>query len=112
MPPARGNTALKFRIKAKCNVSKARSSVMSLPHADVETPVFMPVGTQVRIEFRIHQFLYVRIVVLLLCQFSIYNKLIVECEICFKHSQCSNFILFFIRLSALILIKRVKKYVK
>ena len=49
MPLAGRNKALNFRIKAKCNLSKARSSVMSLPHADVETPVFMPVGTQVRI---------------------------------------------------------------
>ncbi|KAJ9577244.1 hypothetical protein L9F63_006218, partial [Diploptera punctata] len=46
MPPASGNTALSFRIKAKCSLSKARSSIMCLPHADVETPVFMPVGTQ------------------------------------------------------------------
>ena len=38
--------ALTFKIIAECPVSKARASVMSLPHADVETPVFMPVGTQ------------------------------------------------------------------
>jgi hypothetical protein len=47
--PAIGNkTALSFQIKAKCSVSKARSSVMKLLHSDVDTPVFMPVGTQVR----------------------------------------------------------------
>jgi hypothetical protein len=42
------NSALGFQIKAKCSVCKARSSVMSLLHCEVETPVFMPVGTQVR----------------------------------------------------------------
>lgn len=48
MPAVGNKTALRFRIKAKCSVSKARSSVMSLLHSDVDTPVFMPVGTQVR----------------------------------------------------------------
>jgi hypothetical protein len=48
MPVIGNNTALSFQIKAKCNVSKARSSVMKLLHSDVDTPVFMPVGTQVR----------------------------------------------------------------
>lgn len=38
--------ALKFEIVAECNVTKARASVLTLPHAVVETPVFMPVGTQ------------------------------------------------------------------
>jgi hypothetical protein len=47
--PAIGNKpALSFQIKAKCSLSKARSSVMKLLHSDVDTPVFMPVGTQVR----------------------------------------------------------------
>ena len=41
-----GRAALSFKIIAECPVSKARAAVMSLPHADVETPVFMPVGTQ------------------------------------------------------------------
>jgi hypothetical protein len=41
-------TALSFQVKAKCSLSKARSSVMKLLHSDVDTPVFMPVGTQVR----------------------------------------------------------------
>lgn len=46
MPALGNNAALGFHIKAKCNVCKARSSVMSLLHSEVETPVFMPVGTQ------------------------------------------------------------------
>lgn len=38
--------ALSFSIAAECSVSKARACTMVLPHAVVETPVFMPVGTQ------------------------------------------------------------------
>ena len=38
--------ALKLTVVAKCSTSKARSCKMELPHATVETPVFMPVGTQ------------------------------------------------------------------
>lgn len=39
-------TPLKFTIQAECNTSRARVGVMKLPHYDVKTPVFMPVGTQ------------------------------------------------------------------
>lgn len=39
-------SALSFRIVAECPVSKARVSKMVLPHQAVDTPVFMPVGTQ------------------------------------------------------------------
>lgn len=39
-------SALAFKILAECPVSKARVAVMTLPHAAVDTPVFMPVGTQ------------------------------------------------------------------
>lgn len=39
-------SALAFKILAECPVTKARVATMALPHADVETPVFMPVGTQ------------------------------------------------------------------
>lgn len=39
---------LKYKVIAKCNTTKARVGVMTLRHGDVETPVFMPVGTQVR----------------------------------------------------------------
>jgi len=38
--------ALSFSIAAECSVSKARACRMVLPHAIVDTPVFMPVGTQ------------------------------------------------------------------
>ncbi|XP_021194758.3 queuine tRNA-ribosyltransferase catalytic subunit [Helicoverpa armigera] len=38
--------ALSFHVKAECKVSKARTGLMKLPHYEVKTPVFMPVGTQ------------------------------------------------------------------
>ncbi|XP_066529892.1 queuine tRNA-ribosyltransferase catalytic subunit 1 [Hoplias malabaricus] len=37
---------LALRLVAECPVSKARACVLSLPHGPVNTPVFMPVGTQ------------------------------------------------------------------
>ena len=36
-----------YKVIAKCPTTKARVGVMSLLHSDVDTPVFMPVGTQV-----------------------------------------------------------------
>ncbi|KHJ45268.1 tRNA-guanine transglycosylase [Trichuris suis] len=37
---------LTFEIVARCPVTRARAGVLHLPRADVESPVFMPVGTQ------------------------------------------------------------------
>lgn len=37
---------LVYKVLAKCATTKARVGVMRLRHSDVETPVFMPVGTQ------------------------------------------------------------------
>uniref|UniRef100_A0A8D8M4X8 Probable queuine tRNA-ribosyltransferase n=1 Tax=Cacopsylla melanoneura TaxID=428564 RepID=A0A8D8M4X8_9HEMI len=37
---------LQFKILAECRTSNARTAVMCLPHFNVETPVFMPVGTK------------------------------------------------------------------
>ncbi|CAH1996162.1 unnamed protein product [Acanthoscelides obtectus] len=37
---------LVFNIIAECQTTKARTSKMILPHGEVDTPVFMPVGTQ------------------------------------------------------------------
>lgn len=37
---------LKFEVIKECPVTKARYSVLKLPHATVETPQFMPVGTK------------------------------------------------------------------
>ncbi len=39
-------SALVFRVVAECPTTRARAAEMELPHATVETPVFMPVGTQ------------------------------------------------------------------
>ena len=39
-------SALAFRVLAKCSTSRARVAEMTLPHSVVDTPVFMPVGTQ------------------------------------------------------------------
>lgn len=36
-----------YTILSECATSKARVGKMELPHATVDTPVFMPVGTQV-----------------------------------------------------------------
>lgn len=39
-----------FDINHKCLNSKARTGVMHLPHGDVQTPVFMPVGTNATVK--------------------------------------------------------------
>lgn len=41
------NKPLIFSILKECETTKARVSKMMLPHGEVDTPVFMPVGTQV-----------------------------------------------------------------
>ncbi|GBM48320.1 Queuine tRNA-ribosyltransferase catalytic subunit 1 [Araneus ventricosus] len=45
-PAAASELALAFSILKTCPVTKARTSILTLPHAVVKTPVFMPVGTQ------------------------------------------------------------------
>ncbi|XP_041369986.1 queuine tRNA-ribosyltransferase catalytic subunit 1-like [Gigantopelta aegis] len=42
----KGSQALSLKIIAECSTTKARVCKMHLPHAVVDTPVFMPVGTQ------------------------------------------------------------------
>jgi queuine tRNA-ribosyltransferase catalytic subunit len=44
---------LAFQVLAECSSSKARTSLLELPHHTVETPVFMPVGTQVYFKIKI-----------------------------------------------------------
>ena len=39
-----------FKIKHKCVNSKARTGVLNLPHGPVQTPVFMPVGTNATVK--------------------------------------------------------------
>lgn len=38
--------AMQFDVIATCSTTKARTSLMKLPHYTVETPIFMPVGTK------------------------------------------------------------------
>jgi len=39
-------SALVYKVVAQCNTTRARVGEMVLPHSTVDTPVFMPVGTQ------------------------------------------------------------------
>lgn len=41
-----GNKCLEMEVLAKCSTTKARVGKIKLPHGIVDTPVFMPVGTQ------------------------------------------------------------------
>jgi len=41
-----GGSALLFNVVANCSTTRARVAEMTLPHSLVDTPVFMPVGTQ------------------------------------------------------------------
>ncbi|KAL2052446.1 hypothetical protein ABVK25_007318 [Lepraria finkii] len=40
------SAALKFEIVAKCSTTKARASILTLPHGPVSLPIFQPVATQ------------------------------------------------------------------
>lgn len=42
-----GKSPLLFEIFYECKTTKARTGRMALVHHHVDTPVFMPVGTQV-----------------------------------------------------------------
>ena len=46
MVSGNNGSALAFKIIGKCSTTGARVAEMTLPHSVVETPVFMPVGTQ------------------------------------------------------------------
>ncbi|CAG8436211.1 7101_t:CDS:2 [Funneliformis caledonium] len=39
-------SALTLKVIARCSTTKARVGILTLPHGPVDTPVFMPVGTQ------------------------------------------------------------------
>ncbi len=43
-------SAVSFEILAECPKTGARAGVLHTPHGDVETPVFMPVGTQATVK--------------------------------------------------------------
>ena len=42
--------SFEFTIEKKCNRSNARVGRLSTPHGDIETPTFMPVGTQAAVK--------------------------------------------------------------
>ncbi len=44
--PQSSNKALRFEIQATCPHTGARAGLLHTPHGTIETPVFMPVGTQ------------------------------------------------------------------
>ena len=43
-------SAIKYELKHVCKQTGARSGVIHTPHGDIETPVFMPVGTQATVK--------------------------------------------------------------
>ncbi len=44
------DTSFKFEIKESDSSTRARAGVFTTPHGDIETPVFMPVGTQATVK--------------------------------------------------------------
>ena len=49
---------LSFEITHVCAQSGARAGILHTPHGDVETPMFMPVGTQATVKFLAPEELY------------------------------------------------------
>jgi queuine tRNA-ribosyltransferase len=43
-------SALRFEIQARCGQTGARAGLLHTPHGTIETPVFMPVGTQATVK--------------------------------------------------------------
>jgi queuine tRNA-ribosyltransferase len=43
-------SALRFEIQAECPVTRARAGLLHTAHGTIETPVFMPVGTQATVK--------------------------------------------------------------
>src|SRR5215813_10758350 len=41
---------ISFEILAECKHTRARTGILHTPHGDIETPVFMPVGTQATVK--------------------------------------------------------------
>jgi tRNA-guanine family transglycosylase len=39
-----------FEVVAECSHTRARAGILHTAHADIETPVFMPVGTQATVK--------------------------------------------------------------
>src|ERR1700751_5676066 len=43
-------SALRFEIQAECAATRARTGLLHTAHGTIETPVFMPVGTQATVK--------------------------------------------------------------
>ncbi len=41
---------ISFEVMAECPHTRARAGILHTPHGDIETPVFMPVGTQATVK--------------------------------------------------------------
>jgi queuine tRNA-ribosyltransferase len=41
---------ISFEVLAECSTTRARAGILHTPHGDIETPVFMPVGTQATVK--------------------------------------------------------------
>jgi queuine tRNA-ribosyltransferase len=41
---------ISFEVVAECPVTRARAGLLHTPHGTIETPVFMPVGTQAAVK--------------------------------------------------------------
>jgi queuine tRNA-ribosyltransferase len=41
---------ISFEVLAECPTTRARAGILHTPHGDIETPVFMPVGTQATVK--------------------------------------------------------------
>jgi len=52
------NSPVTFEITHVCRQSGARTGILHTPHGDVETPMFMPVGTQATVKFLSPEELY------------------------------------------------------
>jgi len=50
--------AIEYTLLKTCPVTKARAGILKTPHGTIETPVFMPVGTQATIKSIDHRTLY------------------------------------------------------
>ncbi|CAK7222537.1 hypothetical protein SBRCBS47491_004897 [Sporothrix bragantina] len=46
LPASATHGALTFELLARCSTTRARASILTLPHGPVQLPVFMPVATQ------------------------------------------------------------------
>lgn len=78
---------LKYKVIAKCGTTKARVGIMTLRHGDVDTPVFMPVGTQGTMKGLLPEQLYN-----MDCRIILANTyhLGIRPVSCFNHQMCQD----------------------